>query len=424
LRHSLLLSLLIYLPILVGLTSLNPRLLVLAVPVLLYVALGIWEKPPPPQLIPRRTLQPNRLFQGETTQVTLTLTNTGAPLADLLVEDVLPAGLQVVDGDTRLLLSLDAGETAEIVYTIVGQRGLHTLPGPRVTVSDSLGIFRQENQLKLPSTLFVLPVVHKVPAIAIRPRRVRVYPGQIPARTGGSGVEFFGVREYQPGDPMRWINHRAGARYEQTLFVNDFEQERAVDVGLILDVREATNLLANSGSLLEHTIDATATLADAFLAYGNRVGLFLYGGAIDWTFPGSGKTQRERILRALARAKLERSQVFDKLTHLPTRLFPVRSQLVLISPMQPDDLEDVISLRARGYDLLLVTPDAITFEMKALGQNRHAQLAARLAQLERGHLLRTLGRAGVDIFKWDVETPFHQVAYRALGRTRLRSQSL
>ncbi len=71
-----------------------------------------------------------------------------------------------------------------------------------------------------------------------------------------------------------------------------------------------------------------------------------------------------------------------------------------------------------------MTPDAITFEMRTLEAPRHAQLAARLAQLERGHLLRTLGRAGVDIFEWDVETPFHQVAHRALGRTRLWSQSL
>ncbi|MBX3053475.1 MAG: DUF58 domain-containing protein [Caldilineaceae bacterium] len=421
-NHSLLLSLLIYLPILAGLASLNPRLLVLAVPFVLYVALGVWEKPSSVQLNARRTLQPNRLFQGEPVLVTLTFTNTGSRLADLLVEDVIPDGLEIIEGDPRLLLSLESGETAQIVYTLVGQRGLHTLPGPRLTANDSLGVFRTQRQLNLPSPLFVLPVVHKVPAIAIRPRRVRVYPGQIPARTGGSGVEFFGVREYQPGDPQRWINHRAGARYEQTLFVNDFEQERAVDVGLILDVRESTNLLAGSGSLLEQTIDATVTLADAFLSLGNRVGLFLYGGAIDWTFPGSGKIQRERILRALARAKIERSQVFDKLSHLPTRLFPVRSQLVLISPLQPDDQDDIVSLRARGYELLLVTPDAITFEMKTLAATPNTQLAARLAHLERSHLLRTLGRAGVNVFEWDVETPFHQVAHRALGRSRLGRQ--
>lgn len=422
--HSLLLSLLIYLPLLVGLTSLNPRLLLLAVPFLLYVAVGLWERPEQPKLTFRRRLEPNRLFQGEPTQITLSFTNNGPALADLLIEEQLPDGLEIVEGDARLLLSLAAGESGQIVYTAIGKRGFYTLPGPRIVVQDALGVFRQELQANLPSPLFILPNVHKVPAVAIRPRRVRVYPGQIPARTGGSGVEFFGVREYQPGDPLRWINHRAGARYEQTLFVNEFEQERAADVGLILDVRESTNLLAHRGALLEHTVDATATLADAFLSYGNRVGLFMYGGAVDWTFPGSGKVQRERILRALARARMERSQVFDRLGHLPTRLFPVRSQLVLISPLQPDDLNDVVSLRARGYDLLLVTPDPVTFELQGMEEGPFTPTAARLARLERSHLLRTLRRAGVDIFEWNVATPFHQVAHAALGRNRLWSQSL
>jgi hypothetical protein len=121
---------------------------------------------------------------------------------------------------------------------------------------------------------------------------------------------------------------------------------------------------------------------------------------------------------------LERSQVFDKLSHLPTRLFPIRSQLVLISPLQPGDLDDIVSLRARGYEVMLVTPDPITFEEKTLATSERTRLAVRLARLERSHLLRTLGRAGVDVFEWNVETPFHQVAHRALGRTRLWSQSL
>lgn len=421
-NHSLLLGLLLYIPILAGLANLNPRLLVLAVPVLLYLATGLWDRPEELQVSARRVLESGRVYQGQPTQVTLTITNHGGRLTDLLVEEAILPGLTVTEGESSALLSLDPGESAEIVYTLEGQRGFYSIPGPRLVAQDPLGIFRHESRTTENTPLFVLPVVHKVPTIAIRPRRVRVYPGQIPARTGGSGVEFFGVREYQPGDPLRWINHRAGARYDQRLFVNEFEQERAVDVGLILDVRESTNLIEQSGSLLDHTVDATATLADALLGFSNRVGLFLYGGAVDWTYPGSGKVQRERILRALARARLERSQVFDSLAHLPTRLFPVRSQLVLISPMQPEDLTDVISLRARGYDLLLVTPDAVTFETQKIVGGPEMELAVRLARLERGHLLSTLRRAGVDVFEWNVETPFHQVAHRALGRTHLRSR--
>ena len=71
-------------------------------------------------------------------------------------------------------------------------------------------------------------------------------------------MEFFGVREYHPGDSMRWLNHRASARFEQTLFVNEFEQERAVDVGLILDTRQVTNVFAGTSTILEYSIQATA----------------------------------------------------------------------------------------------------------------------------------------------------------------------
>jgi len=61
-KHPLLLSLLIYFPVMAGLAALNPRLLVLAVPVLLYVAVGYWDKAPTVQLRLQRTIQPSRLF--------------------------------------------------------------------------------------------------------------------------------------------------------------------------------------------------------------------------------------------------------------------------------------------------------------------------------------------------------------------------
>jgi uncharacterized protein (DUF58 family) len=235
-------------------------------------------------------------------------------------------------------------------------------------------------------------------------------------------VEFFGVREYQTGDALRWINHRASARHQQTLFVNEFEQERAVDVGLILDTRQATNLYAKNHSLLEYTIQATATLADALLSRGNRVGLFVFGGFLDWTFPGYGKLQRERILHALTRARLQESLVFEDLKYLPTRLFPIRSQLILVSPLRPEDLDDLISLRARGYQLLIISPDPVAFETGILESGAHVALAARIARLERAHLFHQLRRAGVRIFEWQVEKPFHQTARYALGRVPLWSR--
>jgi uncharacterized protein (DUF58 family) len=285
--------------------------------------------------------------------------------------------------------------------------------------------------------LTVLPEVSKPRRVPIRPPRTRAYAGPIPARQGGSGVEFFGVREYQMGDPLRWINWRVSARHPRSLFTNEFEQERVADVGLILDARQQTEVQSGGGrstlhSLLEHSVRATASLADTFLGEGNHVGLLVYGLWLDWTAPGYGKVQRERILNALARAVIGESTVFDSLDYIPTRFFPSGSQLVLISPLCADDLRMLVRLRMRGYELLVISPDPVTFEMQAalgttaLGTTalapkegsaaREVALAARIASVERGLLLRQIKQAGIRVVDWDVTSPIDQAIHSSLGR--------
>lgn len=415
-KPSTLVSLTLFGLILIGLATVQGTVLVLAIPFALYLSAGLLFGPEEIKLQVRRELSADRAVQGDPVTVTTTVTNTGALLERVYIAQQLPPGLKVLEGDLQTIAQLEPGQSMEIQYTLQGRRGFYVLPGVQAQAQDAFGLFAKETEIVLANRLFVLPRLFRMPQVAIRPRRTRIYPGLIPARKGGPGVEFFGLREYQPGDDQRWVNHRVSARHDQALFVNEFEQERAVDVGLILDVRQVTNLLTNYASLLEYSIQATATLADAFLTYGNRVGLFLYGGAIDWTFPGYGKIQRERILQALARARLEESQVFQKLDHLPTRLFPPRSQLVLISPLRGADLEDVVGLRARGYPLLTITPDPVAQERKILDAPDELDLAVRLARLERGHLFSQLRQAGVQVFEWDVDQPFHRVAQQALRR--------
>jgi len=49
--------------------------------------------------------------------------------------------------------------------------------------------------------------------------------GSIPARLGGSGTDFFGVREYHPGDSLRSLDWRLTARHPRQFFTKEFEQE-------------------------------------------------------------------------------------------------------------------------------------------------------------------------------------------------------
>jgi len=416
-KRLLLLSSLAYGLLLLGLATLRGGLLALALPLIVYLGAAILYGPEKLRLKSTRTISADRVSQGALVDVTISVVNEGSRLETVLIEDAVPQPLELIDGESRVFLSLPPGGTVELAYTVRTKRGGFEFQAIQATASDHLGLFRRPAALPAPGKLVVLPEVLKLRRVAIRPLRTRSHAGPIPARRGGSGVEFFGVREYQVGDPFRWINWRISARHTQALFTNEFELERIADVGLVLDARRRSNIESEDDALFEHSVHAAASLARAFLSDGNRVGLLIYGHLLNWTFPGYGKIQRERILQSLAQAKIGESMVFNYLEYLPTRLFPSRSQIVLVSPLCPDDLPTLVRLRARGYQLLVISPDPVSFEAKMLGSQAGAELATRIARMERKLLLHNLAQAGIQVVDWHIEKPFDRVALASLGRT-------
>ncbi len=209
-----------------------------------------------------------------------------------------PHGLTVRLQSSRHLVRLASGESYTFAYTVSGPRGGYVFEGLEAQVNDHLAVRTLRVPVEAKGRLFVFPPVTRLRHIAIRPRRTRVYAGTIPARAGGPGTEFFGVREYQPGDPPHSINWRASARSMETLYSNEYQQERVADVGIVVDGRLRTNEFAGGHSLFDHSVQAAASMADALLNQGNRVGLLLYASYLGWTLPGYGRIQRERILHA------------------------------------------------------------------------------------------------------------------------------
>jgi uncharacterized protein (DUF58 family) len=407
-----------YLLLLAGLVALNGRLLALVIPPAIYLAAALFFGPEPLRLRAIRTLSADCARHGEPVTVTLSVVNEGSLLEEVLVDDAIPAGLEIVEGEPRLLGSLRPGQALEITYAVCAGRGHFDFGAAWVTASDRSGLFQRRAVLSAPAHLSILPQPFPMRrgVTLSGPLRTRGYAGPVPARVGGSGVSFSGVREYQMGDPRRWINWRVSARHPRVLFTNEFEQERIADVGLILDARSRSDIRVKGDSLFEHAIRATATLAEAFLGDGNRVGLLVYGRVLDRTFPGYGKVQREQILRTLARAQAGESQIFDRLDYLPTRFFPAQSQIVLISPLWPDDLATLLRLRAHGYQVLVVRPDPVSLEQAALGSRPEVGLAARIVRVQRALLLRQLRQAGIRVVDWRVDEPFERAVHVSLGR--------
>jgi len=389
----------------------------LALPLVTYLIVGYLQASEKINLEAMRHLSIERTSPNSNVDVTVTVSNRGPTLEEILLTDILPAGLTIRSEFNQHLLRLAKGESYTFGYTVSGPRGGYVFETLELKVSDPLAVSSSRVRVGAKGRLFVLPPVTRVRNIAIRPRRTRVYAGTIPARAGGAGTDFFGVREYQPGDPPSAINWRASARQLDKLYANEFQQERVADVGIVLDGRLRTNEFARGHSLFEYSVQAAASLSDALLNQGNRVGLLIYASYLAWTFPGYGKIQRERILHALANARTGESQVFSDLEHIPTRLFPPESQMILVTPLSEDDFVPLTQLRAQGYDVMVVSPNPVKFELSYLQTNDKIQLAGRVINMERVLLLQKMGRAGIHVLDWDVTEPFDLFVKRRLSRS-------
>ena len=412
--RPLFLSLLIFILLLIGLATLSSAVIALTIPILLYLFYGFWRAPDGIRLEVQRELSAERVVPDAPVTVKVTIINRGGDLEELKVEDVLSSSLAITDGTNRHLISLPKDGKFAFEYTLRGPRGSYPMETLRVEAIDHFGIVRAFQSVRTYGQLLIFPLVIKLKYVSIHPRRTRVYAGAIPARVGGAGVEFFGVRDYQPGDPPRRINWHASARRVEELYSNEFQQERVADVGIVLDGRERANFFSGGRSLFEHSVLAAAALSDALLRQGNRVGLLTYGHYLQWTLPGYGKLQRERILQALADATPGPSQIFEGLEYLPVRAFPLESQIVLISQVMEDDYRPLIQLRARGYQVLVVSPDSVAFEENLLPRQTEVQLAARVVRMERQLLITHLKRAGIQFIEWNVSKPFDQAVDQAL----------
>ena len=414
---------LIFVVVLAGLVTLHGAILLLSIPLILVWVQSLWRAPDPLSLQALRTVSLERVPPQTPVKVKVEIVNSGGDLEELQLQDILSPALTIVEGSARHLVSLRKGARFQFEYTVQGPRGAFAFECIHAEATDQQGLRRVSADLPTSGQLLVFPRLSRVKYVPIRPRRTRVYAGAIPARVGGAGVEFFGVRAYQAGDAPRRINWLISARHDQALYSNEFQQERVADVAIVLDGRERTNLFPGEHSLFEHSILAAGALADALLKQGNHVGLLVYSKYLQWTLPGYGRIQRERILHALSRAAPGSSQVFEGLQYLPTRLFPPDSQIVLVSPLVEDDHKTLVQLRARGYQVIVVSPDPVTFEESLLLTResripkREIQLAARILRMERQWMLRRLRRTGIQIVEWNVAQPFDQVSRAAFGRS-------
>ena len=112
----------------------------------------------------------------------------------------------------------------------------------------------------------------------------------------GNGVDLAALREYQPGDDVRYIDWNVTARMD-TPYVREYNEDREITAWFLLDLSPSVDFGTVDGERLKRTvlIDFVTTLARLLTRRGNRVGAVFYGSKVEHTIPARGG--RDQVLR-------------------------------------------------------------------------------------------------------------------------------
>ena len=143
-RRLLLISVLVYLLLILGLASGNGGIIALSIPLVIYLTATLLYAPESLQLQVIRTLSADRVSQATLVDVRVSITNLGSHLEEVLLEDVVPNALEMMEGIPQALTEMKPGQTILLEYTVRGVRGRHVFEEVKVRASDRLGLFHRE----------------------------------------------------------------------------------------------------------------------------------------------------------------------------------------------------------------------------------------------------------------------------------------
>jgi uncharacterized protein (DUF58 family) len=147
----------------------------------------------------------------------------------------------------------------------------------------------------------ILDLLKKVRELEIKSKRLtnHLFTGEYHTAFKGRGMSFKEVREYQPGDDVRFIEWNVSARMGHT-YSKLFEEERELSVYMLVDV-SASNLFGTYKQTKRDLItEICAVLAFSAISNNDKAGIILYSDKVEKYIPAKkGKDHVLFIVREL-----------------------------------------------------------------------------------------------------------------------------
>ena len=364
-------------------------ILVFLAPLVGGMAGGWWTVRPDRSLQVESTVSVSRMFEGESTTLKLRL---DAPANVEILDVELIVGPELTAELTATRRAPDGSVNAEweLHATRWGRSDLRV----EVTTRGANGLLVGNAQCEL-TQMAVFPHAGRLTQVP-RPVDLPDLLGVHLARRKGEGVEFGGIREYHPGDPLRSVNWSVTGRRGK-LHITERLTEQSAKVVCLIDA--SGDIAQPGGSTLELSVHGALAVTQAALRRGDRAGVVAIGGVVHWLAPDLGRRHFYRIIEALLDVRPGGGSAPSTANAFPRTMLPLGSAVVVFTPLLDERVvQALMDLRRRGFALAVV--DVLRGEPTPRPNSAYDPIAVRMWRIGRHGIRYRLGGMGVPVGVW------------------------
>jgi uncharacterized protein (DUF58 family) len=297
---------------------------------------------------------PKKIEEDDFLGIEVVIENRGViPLINFVLEDNLPCAVPE-EREKRILLEYLRAKSSNIIryscYCPV--RGKYELGPFSLYIFDPFGLFFIKKIHYIYSEVYVYPQTFNIRKFPILAKGTAPWFGIETSRVSGDEHEFYGVREYKPGDPIKKIHWLSTAR-KNKLIVKQFQRQVFFRVTILFNLSKDRNFGEGKKSVAEYTIKIAASVARYLIEVGVSLEIIAHVGEIVRIPFNKGPEHLDDIFRFLTVARPESKVEIDEIFHEFARYIPSDSSLVIIMPdTELEYLFAMLSIKEKNVSLI------------------------------------------------------------------------
>lgn len=199
---------------------------------------------------------------------------------------------RIIQEEPIAFADLEPGKDNRIELVLTPKkRGRLELNNVTLIEPDPFGIRYRLHRKNLPAAITILPKAYHIPKFSFPGLLANQRNDQTARRSRGKTDEFFGLREYHPGDPLRHIHWRSAAK-QGKLVVREYVDDASASMAIFIDACVTSERF----ELFEAAIITAASVLRRLQRVDGELDRLLIGSKV---FPGQYGARAAELAKAL-----------------------------------------------------------------------------------------------------------------------------